>query len=87
MGTMTKALPGALEATKKGLAEVWEELAGYSEAELIAALEETDQGMDEKEDDDKDGMDMPLALQSAAPTGSLAGVRRSVAPCTVNAGT
>ena len=43
--------------------------------------------MDEEEDDDEDDMDMPLALQSAAPTGSLVGVRRSVAPGTVNAGT
>ena len=63
MATMTKALPGALEATKKGLAEVWEELAGYPEVELIAALEETDQGMDEEDDeDDEDDVDMPLDL-------------------------
>ena len=82
---MTKALPGALEATKKGLAEVWEELAGYLEADLIAALEETDQGVNEEDDDDEDDIDMPLARQSAAPAGSLAGVRR--APCTVTAGT
>ena len=60
MATMMQALLGASEATKKGLAEVWEELAGYPEAELIAALEETDQGMDEE--DDEDDVDMPLAL-------------------------
>ena len=85
MATMTQALPGASEATKKGLAEVWEELAGYPEAELIAALEETDQGMEEEEDDDEDDIDMPLALQSAMPAGSLAGVSR--APRTVTTGT
>ena len=85
MATMTQALPGASEATKKGLVEVWEELAGYPEAELIAALEETDQGMDEEDNDDEDDIDMPLALQSAVPAGSLAGVRR--APRTVTAGT
>ena len=83
MATMTQALPGASEATKKGLEEVWEELAGYPEAELIAALEETDQGMDEEDNDDEDDIDMPLALQSAAPAGFLAGVRR--APRTVTA--
>ena len=55
------------------------------EAELIAALEETDQGMDEEVDDDEDDIDMMLAPQSAAPAGSLAGVRR--APRTVTAGT
>ena len=85
MATMTQALPGASEATNKGLAEVWEELAGYPEAELIAALEETDQVMEEEDDDDEDDMDMPLALQSVAPVGSLVGVRR--APRTVTAGT
>ena len=40
MATMMQALPEASEATKKGFAEVWEELTGYPEAELIAALEE-----------------------------------------------
>ena len=55
--------------------------------ELIAALEETDQGMDEEEDDVEDDVDTLLALQSAASAGSLVGLRRSVAPCTVTAGT
>lgn len=87
MATMTQALPGASEATKKGLTKVWEELAGYPEAELIAALGETNQGMDEEDDNDKDDIDMLLALQFAAPMGSLAGVRRSVAPRTVTVGT
>ena len=87
MATMMQALPGALEATKKGLAEAWEELAGYPEAEPIATLEETNQGMNEEDDDDEDDVDMPLVLQSVAPIGSLAGVRRSVAPCTVTTGT
>ena len=73
MVTMIQALPGASEATKKGLAEVWEELAGYPEAELVAALEATDQGMEEEDNDDEDDIDMPLALQSAASAGSLAG--------------
>ena len=62
MATMMQPLLGASEATKKRLAEVWKELAGYSEAELLAALEEIDQGMDEEDDeDDEDDVDMLLA--------------------------
>ena len=87
MAMMTQALSGASEATKKGLMEAWEELAGYPEAEHIAALEDTDQGIEEEEDDDEDDVDMLLALQSTAPAGSLVGVRRSGAPRTVTVGT
>ena len=40
MVAMTQAMPGALEDTKVSLAEVWEELTRYSEADLISTLEE-----------------------------------------------
>ena len=86
VATMTQSMPGASEATKRGLAEVWEQLVGYPEAELIAALEEAagDEDMEEEDDDDEED-DLPLALRATAPVGSVASLRR--APRMASAGT
>ena len=86
VATMTQSMPGASEATKRGLAEVWEQLVGYPEAELIAALEEAagDKDMEEEDDDDEED-DLPLALRATAPAGSVASLRR--APRMASAGT
>ena len=86
VATMTQSMPGASEATKRGRAEVWEQLVGYPEAELIAALEEAagDEDMEEEDDDDEED-DLPLALRATAPAGSVASLRR--APRMASAGT
>ena len=81
-------MPGALEDTKVRLAEVWEELTRYPEAELIAALKEAGEEAMEEDDNDEDDNEkldgVPLALRVVTPAGSMAGLR---CPRTSTAGT